>query len=162
MGRRDGQVDDDFDVRVVEDGGDVSSVRYLVLGRLLPGGLGEEVADGEHFGVGEVGEVLQVGVADRSGANHSDANRLTHQEAASASRNSRLARTASNRSVLESSNSKTRKASGAAAMMSNTGSTPDPTATCLLVSRVPSPSFRCSAATRSPRRFSRAGTSAPP
>src|SRR4029453_2814640 len=135
---------------------------HVVLGRLLPGRLGEEITDSQHLGVREVAEILQVGFADRAGTDYADTNRLTHAEAASASRNSRLARTASSRSVWEASNSMTRNASGAAAMKSRTGSTTEPPATCFLVSSVPSPSLRCSATTRSPSRLSKAGTSAPP
>src|SRR5215212_221793 len=162
MSRRDGEVDDDLDIWVVENGSDVSSCGNLVLGRLFLSCRLDDVANRQHVGVGKVGEILQVGIANSAGPDHADANRPTHDQARSASRNSRLARTASSKSDSESSNSTTRNASRAAAMMSCTGSTPDPTATCFFVSRLPSPSFRCSATTRSPSRLSSAGTSAPP
>src|SRR5687767_3973361 len=162
MNRRDSEVDHDLDARMVEDGGHISPGWNVIFGGLLTSGPGDDIADRKHVGVGKTGEVLQIGVADSASADHTNAYRASHDQARSASRNSRLARTASSRSVSESSNSTTRSASGAAEMMSHTGTTPDPTGTCLLVSRVPSPSLMCRATTRSPRRASRAGTSAPP
>ena len=65
MSRRNREVDHDLHTWVVEHGGDVSSGGDVVLGGLQLSSLGKQVADRKDVGVGEAGEVLQVGVADR-------------------------------------------------------------------------------------------------
>ena len=55
VSRRDREVDNDLDIWVVENGSHVSCGGNFVLGRLF-GGTGDNVADGEHLGVGEIAE----------------------------------------------------------------------------------------------------------
>ena len=70
---RDGQVDDDLHARVVQHRRHVAGRGDAVLGRLLVRHLGEQVADGQQLGVGETGQVLDVGGADDAGADDADA-----------------------------------------------------------------------------------------
>jgi hypothetical protein len=56
---RNGQVDHDLYIRVVEHGGDITGGSDVVLSRLLLGGLGDNVADRTDLGIGEPREVLQ-------------------------------------------------------------------------------------------------------
>ena len=118
VSRRDGEVDNDLDIWVVENGSHVSRSGNFVLGRLFLGGIGDDVADREHLGVGEIAEVFQICVADSAGADHADANRATHDQRLLGEQEFTTRPMASNRSVSESSNSTTRNASGAASMMS--------------------------------------------
>ncbi len=54
VSRRNGEVDNDLDIWVVENGSHISCGGNVVLGRLFLGGIGDNVADGEHLGVGEM------------------------------------------------------------------------------------------------------------
>jgi hypothetical protein len=83
---RDGQVDHDLDVRVVQDGvgtavGLDPVLLGLVLGRLRP-----EVADRDDLQVGEALHALDVGVGDHSGADHTNSD-SAHSGAPSPVRN---------------------------------------------------------------------------
>src|SRR4029453_15591185 len=66
------------DARVVEDSGHVSGGHNVKLGRLLPSNLRDEIADRQHLGIGESGEVFQISVADSSGTDHTNAYRTGH------------------------------------------------------------------------------------
>lgn len=99
MSRRDREVDHDLDIRVVEDDGNIPSGRNVVLRGLLFGSFGEDVANGQHLSVGEAREIFQIGVTDRAGTDYPNPDRTSHDQVRSLSRNSRLARTASSRSV---------------------------------------------------------------
>ncbi len=65
-----------LDVRVAEDVLGAARPGHPVLLGLYPGAVGQEVADGDHAHVRERGEVLEVGVADDTGSDDADPDRL--------------------------------------------------------------------------------------
>jgi hypothetical protein len=71
--RRDREVDDEVDVGIRQHVLTRAPAGHAVLLGLGLGALGQEIAHGHDLDVGERGQVLQVGLADDSGADDTDA-----------------------------------------------------------------------------------------